>query len=125
MRTSENGESLMEIIVCPACKETLQLKVNRQDKREATTEEFYCLKCSQSYSIEEGVPILLPPDLGVCSVMSDTQLDEKEVKKYYIDVERYDWITDLKYPEKLFHIWRERGIVKWINLQQRLATGLS
>lgn len=112
----------MEIIVCPTCKGTLQLKVNRQDKREATTEEYYCLKCSQSYSIEEGVPILLPPDLGGCSEMSDTQLDEKEVKKYYTDTERYDWITDVKYPEKLFHIWREREIVKWINRYGKGAT---
>jgi len=50
------------------------------------------------------------------------ELDDKEVKKYYIEVERYDWITDTKYPEKLFHIWREREIVKWINRYSKGAT---
>jgi ubiquinone/menaquinone biosynthesis C-methylase UbiE len=48
-------------------------------------------------------------------MMPDTALDEKQVKKYYIDVERYDWVTDTKYPEKLFHIWREIEIVKRVN----------
>ena len=38
------------------------------------------------------------------------QLTEEEVKRYYIETERYDWVTDIKYPEKLFHILRERGI---------------
>jgi ubiquinone/menaquinone biosynthesis C-methylase UbiE len=49
------------------------------------------------------------------SMMPNTELNDKEIKKYYIDIERYDWVTDIKYPEKLFHIWRERGIMKWIN----------
>lgn len=115
-------KSLMEIIACPTCKGTLQLKISEQDKRETIAERLYCPKCSQCYSIEEGIPNLLPPDLGACSVMPDTALDEKEVKKYYIDIERYDWVTDTKYPEKLFHIWREREIVKRVNGHSRGAT---
>ncbi len=39
-----------------------------------------------------------------------TKFTESEVKRYYIEIERYDWVTDIKYPEKLFHILRERGI---------------
>ncbi len=108
-------KSLMEIIACPTCKGTLQLKISEQDKREVITEKLYCPKCSQCYSIEEGIPNLLPPDVGACSVMPDTALNEKEVKKYYMDIERYDWVTDTKYPEKLFHIWREREIAKRVN----------
>jgi len=47
--------------------------------------------------------------------MSDTELNERAIKRYYIEIERYDWITDTKYPEKLFHIRREQGIIKWVN----------
>jgi len=112
-------KGLMEIIVCPMCKGTLQLKVSEQDKREAITGELFCPKCSQCYSIQDGLPNLLPADLGSGRVMTDTGLDEEEVKKYYIDVERYDWVTDTKYPEKLFHIWRERAIVKSVNRYRR------
>jgi ubiquinone/menaquinone biosynthesis C-methylase UbiE len=50
------------------------------------------------------------------------ELYEKEVKKYYTDVERYDWVTDTKYPEKLFHIWREREIIKWVSKYSKGAT---
>ena len=37
------------------------------------------------------------------------------VKDYYRDIERYDWITEIKYPEKIFHGMREWAIVKMIN----------
>jgi len=56
--------------------------------------------------------------------MPDTELDETKVKRYYIDIERYDWVTDPKYPEKLFHVWREREIVKWINRYGQGAAAL-
>jgi ubiquinone/menaquinone biosynthesis C-methylase UbiE len=38
-----------------------------------------------------------------------------DVKDYYRNVERYDWITDIKYPEKLYHLSRERSLVKLIH----------
>jgi len=41
----------------------------------------------------------------------DVELDPVRVKRYYVEEERYDWVTDPKYPEKLFHRWRERAIV--------------
>ena len=37
--------------------------------------------------------------------------DSVAVKRYYIEQERYDWVSDPKYPEKLFHKWRERAIL--------------
>lgn len=49
-------------------------------------------------------------------------LDEKEVKHYYTDIERYDWVTAPKYPEKLFHNWREWEIRRWINKYGRGST---
>ena len=58
-------KGLMEIIVCPTCKGTLQLEVSEQDERETTTERLYCPKCCQYYSIEEGLPNLSPSDILV------------------------------------------------------------
>ena len=47
-------------------------------------------------------------------MMLNPKPNEKDTKNYYINIERYDWITDTKYPEKLFHNLRERTIAKWI-----------
>ena len=55
-------KSLMEILVCPMCKGALQLKVSQEDEREVITGELYCQKCSQRYSIKEGIPNLLLPE---------------------------------------------------------------
>lgn len=57
-------KGLMEILACPICKGELQLKVSEEDGGEVITGELYCQKCSQCYSIEEGIPNLLPPELS-------------------------------------------------------------
>lgn len=44
----------------------------------------------------------------------NTQL-QKEVKRYYQEVERYDWVTAPKYPEKLHHILRRRQVIGTIH----------
>jgi len=56
--------------------------------------------------------------------MPEAKPDETKVKRYYIDVERYDWVIDPKYPEKLFHVWREHEIAKWINRYGQGAAAL-
>ena len=56
--------SLMEILACPICRGDLQLEASEEDEREVITGELYCKKCSQRYSIEEGIPNLLPPELS-------------------------------------------------------------
>jgi ubiquinone/menaquinone biosynthesis C-methylase UbiE len=38
-----------------------------------------------------------------------------EVRKYYSEIERYDWVTDTKYPEKLFHHMRAEKIASVVN----------
>jgi len=58
-------KGLMEVLACPICKGDLQLKVCQEDEEEVITGVLYCQKCSQRYSIEEGIPNLLPPKLGV------------------------------------------------------------
>ena len=40
---------------------------------------------------------------------------QSEVKRYYRQIERYDWVNDTKYPEKLFHILRANKIASIIN----------
>jgi ubiquinone/menaquinone biosynthesis C-methylase UbiE/uncharacterized protein YbaR (Trm112 family) len=113
----DNEMDIMEMIACPVCKGALQSKVSQQNG--ARGEQLFCLTCSHTYAIEDGIPDLLPPHLNGSGSMADTELSEKEVKKYYIEKERYDWVTDTKYPEKLFHILREREIVKYIKRHAR------
>lgn len=57
-------KDLVEILACPKCKGNLQLRVSEEDEKEVITGELYCPRCSQCYSIEEGIPNLLPPDLS-------------------------------------------------------------
>ncbi len=49
------SRELLSILACPVCKGGLLLK-----ERESG---LYCKKCDYLYPIEEGVPVLLPPDM--------------------------------------------------------------
>ncbi len=51
-------------------------------------------------------------------------LDPRKVKQYYVDEERYDWVVDPKYPEKLFHLWREHAIARRLRRLGRQGTVL-
>ena len=55
-------KDIMEILVCPICKGDLDLKISHEDKGEVITGELCCPNCSQHYSIEDGIPNLLPPE---------------------------------------------------------------
>lgn len=35
---------------------------------------------------------------------------EERVKNYYTNIERYDWVTDAKYPEKIYHTLRAKAL---------------
>ncbi|HHE41385.1 MAG TPA: Trm112 family protein [Dehalococcoidia bacterium] len=56
-------DELMEIIVCPVCKGTLELTVIERDEREIVTGTLYCRKCDFAYPITDTIPNLLPPDM--------------------------------------------------------------
>ena len=56
-------KELMQILVCPVCKGTLQLNVSEQKGEEIITGSLYCSKCQYSYPIEDAIPNLLPPDI--------------------------------------------------------------
>ncbi len=56
-------DDLMEILVCPVCKGTLELTVKERDEREIVTGSLYCKACNFTYPITETIPNLLPPEM--------------------------------------------------------------
>jgi ubiquinone/menaquinone biosynthesis C-methylase UbiE/uncharacterized protein YbaR (Trm112 family) len=97
---------LKEIIVCPMCKAQLEtVSLNGYGKG------FRCATCNKNYPIEAGIPNLTPDHLKGIVYKDSPEMSEEAVKGYYIETERYDWVVDTKYPEKLFHILRERAII--------------
>ena len=57
-------ESIMEIIVCPVCKEALDLTVTEKTGEEIIEGSLFCKKCNYSYSIKDSIPNLLPPGVS-------------------------------------------------------------
>ncbi|MBN1374545.1 MAG: methytransferase partner Trm112 [Dehalococcoidia bacterium] len=57
-------ESIMEIIVCPVCKGPLELSVNESNNGDIVSGSLFCSKCNHSYSIQDGIPNLLPPNMN-------------------------------------------------------------
>lgn len=52
---------LMEILACPMCKGTLELKIDQQEDDEVVTGTLLCAACNEVYPITERIPNLLPP----------------------------------------------------------------
>ncbi len=50
---------LLEILRCPVCLGELDLSVEREDE-EIIKGTLKCKKCGRIYSIEEGIPMMLP-----------------------------------------------------------------
>ena len=57
-------ESIMEIIVCPVCKESLDLTVTEKTDGEIIAGSLFCKKCNHSYPITDSIPNLLPPGVN-------------------------------------------------------------
>lgn len=45
------NKKLLDILVCPVCKEKIRLYKNK----------MVCIKCKEEYEIKEGIPIMLKP----------------------------------------------------------------
>ena len=56
-------KELMEILVCPMCKNSLELTVEEEDDKEVINGSLYCANCSERYPIKNAIPNLLPPDI--------------------------------------------------------------
>jgi uncharacterized protein YbaR (Trm112 family) len=54
---------LLKLIVCPKCKNTLELKVNGESLLEVTQGSLYCSDCAQFYMISSGIPDMIPPNI--------------------------------------------------------------
>lgn len=53
-------KDLLEILCCPTCKGSLDLKINKEEKEEIMEGIFTCKKCNCNYTIKDGIPDLLP-----------------------------------------------------------------
>ncbi|MCI0439002.1 MAG: methytransferase partner Trm112 [Chloroflexi bacterium] len=54
---------LMDILACPVCKGTLELKASREEGDEVIEGALVCQRCNESYPIEDTIPNMLPPNL--------------------------------------------------------------
>ncbi|MFA5628702.1 MAG: methytransferase partner Trm112 [Dehalococcoidales bacterium] len=52
---------LLNIIVCPLCKNKLKLSPEEQTEKEVTIGFLFCADCDINYPIANGIPNLLPP----------------------------------------------------------------
>jgi len=59
VRSQVSPEGLLEVLACPRCKGEVILKSGRLDAYGF----LFCSCCRQSYSINEGIPNVLPPEL--------------------------------------------------------------
>ena len=54
---------LIEILVCPVCKQTLLLNVDQETGNEIISGSLYCTRCDHHYPIVDAIPNLLPPEV--------------------------------------------------------------
>jgi uncharacterized protein YbaR (Trm112 family) len=53
-------KDLVNLLCCPTCKGALKLIIDKEEKNEIISGNFSCEKCKCKYSIEDGIPDLLP-----------------------------------------------------------------
>ncbi len=55
--------SLLEILVCPTCKDELTLTVDHEEDGEIVSGSLRCNVCDETYPIKDTIPNMLPPEL--------------------------------------------------------------
>ena len=55
-------KDIMDIICCPTCKGDLILLIKKEEKEEIISGSLTCKKCNYVYTIEDGIPNLLPKE---------------------------------------------------------------
>ncbi len=53
-------KDIMDIICCPTCKGDLMLSIKKEENGDIIIGALTCKKCGNIYSIEDGIPNLLP-----------------------------------------------------------------
>ncbi|HXG35615.1 MAG TPA: methytransferase partner Trm112 [Dehalococcoidia bacterium] len=56
-------KELLDILVCPMCKQPLTLAVESEDQDEVVSGTLTCSGCGETYPIVDRIPNLLPPEL--------------------------------------------------------------
>ena len=54
-QTNQMNEDLLNILACPVCKGTVELRKNK----------IVCLSCGRKYPIREGIPIMLEEEAEI------------------------------------------------------------
>ena len=58
-------KSMMDILACPVCKGTLELRINDADGDDVVSGVLHCVECDETYPIQDSIPNLLPADLRI------------------------------------------------------------
>ena len=53
-------KDILDILCCPTCKGDLELQIEKEENEEIIEGKFKCKKCKTIYTIEDGIPNLLP-----------------------------------------------------------------
>ena len=56
-------KDLINILACPACKGSLELKIDVEERDDVLSGTLLCVGCNESYTIADSIPNLLPPRL--------------------------------------------------------------
>ena len=55
--------ALLDILVCPLCKDELTLTVDHEEGGEIVSGSLRCDACDETFPIEDTIPNMLPPEL--------------------------------------------------------------
>ena len=55
--------ALLEILVCPLCKDELTLTIDHEEDGEIVSGSLRCDTCDETFPIEDTIPNMLPPEL--------------------------------------------------------------
>ena len=58
---------LLEILVCPVCRGKLELEVESEENSEIIAGNLSCASCNLRYTINDGIPNMLPPEINANS----------------------------------------------------------
>lgn len=53
-------KDMLDILCCPTCKGELKINIKKEEKDEIIQGFFTCKQCKTKYTIEDGIPNLLP-----------------------------------------------------------------
>jgi len=53
-------KDMLDILCCPTCKGDLSVDIKKEENGDIIKGSFTCKKCKVKYSIEDGIPNLLP-----------------------------------------------------------------